>query len=143
MAVLLSMSGRGIAQDGVAAKAGQALDDLGRGLRRGFTEIGDTFRTKFEAVRADVQRMGVQPRVYSRLHWDRALYTAKIEVHVMRDGSVLLRGIVPDEAARKRAVELTKNTVDVNGVIDELVPLATTVETPAEPTASTKTERPK
>lgn len=131
------LAATGTAQQGVVEKAGQKLDDVGRGLRRGFMDISEGFRTRFEGVRADVHRMGVQPRVYSRIHWDKALYESKLEVHVMRNGSVLLRGMVPDEAARKRAVMLAQTTAEVTGVIDEL-----TVLQPVEEPVIRKRERP-
>jgi hypothetical protein len=109
-----------LAQEGVAEKAGQRLDDVGRGLRQGVFEIGEGLRNRFATVRADVHRMGAQPRVYARLHWDRTLNGSRIEVHMMRGGTVLLRGAVPDNAARQRAVAIARDTVGVAAVIDEL-----------------------
>ena len=37
-----------------------------------------------------------------------------------RPFGLLLRGVVPDAAARARAVELTRDTYEVTGVVDEL-----------------------
>jgi osmotically-inducible protein OsmY len=82
--------------------------------------VTEGVRKKFEVVRTDVSRMGVHPRVYSRIHWDKTLNGARVEVHMLRDGVVLLRGVVPDDAARAHAVALARDTVDVNGVVDEL-----------------------
>jgi hyperosmotically inducible periplasmic protein len=114
---------RGLAQQGVAERVGQKLDQVGRGLKTGAVEITDAVRKKFETVRADVQRMGVPSRVYARLHWDKMLNTSRIEVHMVRGGAVLLRGVVPDEDMRKHAVELASATVDVTSVVDELTTL--------------------
>jgi osmotically-inducible protein OsmY len=124
-----SLAGTGLAQQGVAERAGETLDSVGRGLKRGAVEVGDAVRRRFDNVRGEVLRMGVHNRVYSRLHWDRALTNAKIEVHLLRDGEVLLRGYVADEAAHQRAVTLAGETVGVTGVVDELVPLVKPAQT--------------
>lgn len=116
---------------GLGARLGQGLDDVGRGIRRGATEVTDTMRRGFESMRADVQRMTLPQRVYSRLHWDRALVASRIEVQVFRGNVVLLRGQVPDQAARLRAVDLASSTADVREVIDELVALDKTTVPPA------------
>jgi osmotically-inducible protein OsmY len=118
----------GVAQQpGVAERVGEKLDSVGRGLVRGAQEVGEGVRKRFEVVRSDVARMGVQPRVYARIHWDKTLTDARIEVHMLRDGGVLLRGLVPDAAAKARAVELARDTVDVTAVVDELETVAPTV----------------
>ena len=111
---------------GVAARAGRALDNMGRGIKQEAQFVGDAVRRQFETVRSEVNRMGVQPRVYSRLHWDKALVGSRIEVHVLRGGVATLKGSVPDEAARTRAVTLARETVDVASVIDELTTATTT-----------------
>jgi osmotically-inducible protein OsmY len=120
---------------GVVEKAGEKLDQVGRSIKRGATEVGDAVRKQFDGVRGEVTRMGIHNRVYSRLHWDVALNNSKFEVHMMKDGEVLLRGYVPDEAAHQRAVTLTRDTVGVVGVIDELVPMAKSTPAPAVPKA--------
>lgn len=116
---------------GVAERAGQAIDGVGRGVRREAFVVTDAIRRRFETVRADVHRMGNNSRVYSRIHWDRTLHGSKIEVHMLRDGSVLLRGTVPDVAARDRAVAIARDTVDVPAVVDELTVLNPPVVVPA------------
>ncbi len=108
---------------GVVEKAGEKLDDVGRSIKKGAVEVGDAVRKRFDGVRGEVLRMGVHNRVYSRLHWDKTLNTSKLEVHLLKDGEVLLRGYVADEAAHEHAVALTRDTVGVTGVVDELVPL--------------------
>lgn len=116
----------------VAEKFGQGLDNVGRGIVRGSQEVGDAFRKQFETMRGEVNRMNTASRVYSRIHWDRSLNSSKVEVHTTRGGAVLLRGMVVDKAARERAVTIARETMDVNEVIDELLVLASSVEsTPA------------
>jgi osmotically-inducible protein OsmY len=118
-------------QPGVAERVGETLDNVGRGIVRGAQEVTDSVWKRFETVRADVVRMGIQPRVYARLHWDKTLNSARIEVHMLRDGVVLLRGVVPDAAAKAHAVALVRDTVDVTGVVDELDVIVPAPATPA------------
>jgi osmotically-inducible protein OsmY len=112
-----------LAQQGVVERAAEKLDDVGRGLRRGAAEITEAIRKRFEVVKNDVNRMETHSRVYSRLHWDKALNGSRLEVLMLRDGTVLLRGQVPDTAAKSQAVALARDTVGVSAVVDELVPL--------------------
>jgi osmotically-inducible protein OsmY len=100
----------------------EAVEGVGRGIKRGVNDVSDAVRRRFDAVRADVNRMETHSRVYSRLRWDRALANSKIEVHVFKDGTALLMGHVPDPEARKRAIELTRETVGITSVIDDLTP---------------------
>lgn len=122
----------GFAQQGVVERLGHKLDDVGRGVKDGVQGVGEAVRKRFEVVQADVHRMGTHSRVYARLHWDKSLYSSKIEVHMMRGGVVLLRGMVPDAEARKKAVALATDTVDVNEVIDELATRVDSTEVKAE-----------
>ena len=126
-------------QPGVAERVGEKLDSVGRGLLRGAQELGEGVRKKFDVVRSDVARMGVQPRVYSRIHWDKTLTDARIEVHMLRDGVVLVRGVVPDTAAKVRAIELARDTVDVTGVVDELETIVPAPASTVAPAATTLT----
>ena len=120
---------------GVAEKVGQKLDEVGRGL-------GRTVKVGFETVRAEVGRMGLHPRVYSRIHWDKSLNGSKIEVQILREGVVLLRGTVADPEAKRHAAVLASETVGVTEVVDELVPLINESVTPtpeAAPKAASST----
>jgi osmotically-inducible protein OsmY len=131
-------------QPGVAEQFGEKLDNVGRGIVRGAQDVSDSVRKRFDTVRSEVSRMGVQPRVYSRLHWDKTLSTAHIEVHMLRDGVVLLRGTVPDAAAKAHAVALARDTRDVTGVVDELetvIPANAPAPAPA-PAATSHTANP-
>src|SRR5262249_12403103 len=146
LALCMSQSaGVGLAQQpGVAEQIGEKLDTVGRGIVRGAQDVSDSVRKRFDVVRSDVSRMGVHTRVYSRLHWDKSLYTARIEVHMPHEGGVLLRGTGPDAAAKAHAVALARDTIDVTGVVDELetvVPAAATVPAPASHTTAPPTLR--
>src|SRR4051812_30667169 len=64
-------------QEGLGERIGQGLDGVGKKIRRGAVEVTDSMRRGFENVRSDVQRMALPQRVYSRIHWDRALVDAR------------------------------------------------------------------
>jgi osmotically-inducible protein OsmY len=134
LTILGAVACTSVAQQGVVEKAAEKLDDVGRGLRRGASEITEAIRKRFEVVKTDVNRMETHSRVYSRLHWDKALYGARLEVHMLRDGTVLLRGRVPDVEAKNQAVALTRDTVGVSAVVDELIPIVSTTTEGAIPT---------
>ena len=110
--------GRGIKAE--TKRVGQRLDEVGQGIKVEAGHVSSEVAKEFEAVKSDVHKMPAQHRIYSRIHWDKSLHGAKVDVHMLRDGVVLLRGTVPTEAARHHAVELASDSVDVTAVIDEL-----------------------
>jgi len=71
-------------------------------------------------MRKSVEKMGVQSRVYGRLHWDKALEGAKLEISVRDSQVVVLSGSVASAAAKQKAEELTRDTVGVGNVVNEL-----------------------
>ena len=119
---------------GVAERAGQALDGAGRGIRQGV-------QNAFSRTRASVHNQETISRVYSRVHWDKTLVGSTLELEVLGDGStVILRGAVADAAAKQRAVLLARDTVGVGQVVDELtVAPPTAIVVPAQPTGTTTT----
>lgn len=101
------------AQQGFGERLGQQLDE---GLDRLSSEV----REGWASLRKTVDRMGIQGRVYSRLRWDKQVATSRIDVDVQDDDTVVLRGQLTDDAAKRKAVELAKTTVGVERVVDEL-----------------------
>jgi hypothetical protein len=102
------------AQDeGAAERAGKSLDRAAKSLRKGVEDAVDT-------VTSSVEQKELQTRTYYRLHWDRILNNAPIQIEVKPDGSVVLRGSVTNAAAKSRAVDLAHTTVGVKKVIDQL-----------------------
>jgi hyperosmotically inducible protein len=99
---------------------GQGLNDAGRAVRRGFQTAGQAVQGGFQKTRTGVHNMEVVSRVYSRLHWDKALTSSNIELEVQAGGIATLTGIVPDDAAKAKALMLTAETVGVIQVIDQL-----------------------
>jgi BON domain len=155
--VALTVAGWGVASraqqdpppEGAAAKAGEKLDELGRALRRslidaedtvreGLNRTGETVRDSFARTRESVQAMGLVPRVYGRLHWERALHSSPLVVKA-EGGTVTIRGTVPDEDAKAKVISLAKDTFGVTRVIVQLNVVAPT----ADPAAKKTTIQPK
>jgi osmotically-inducible protein OsmY len=103
----------------LAAQEGPA-QQIGRRIDRGLEQLSQEVQEAWTEVRARVDRMGVQGRVYGRLRWDKAFAEEPIDVSVETNDIVALTGRVPSEAARQQAIELARNTVGVRDVIDRL-----------------------
>jgi hypothetical protein len=99
--------------EGAAERAGKSLDRAATSIRKGVENAVDT-------VTSSVEQKELQTRTYYRIHWDRTLNKAPIQVDVSADGSVVLRGSVTDAAAKSRAVDLAHTTVGVKKVVDQL-----------------------
>jgi hyperosmotically inducible protein len=119
-------------QEGVATKAAEKLDDVGRAIKRGILNAGDTVREGFAKTRDSVQGMGILSRVYGRVHWDKALNSSSIFVKA-EGGTVTIRGIVPDEDTKAKAIDLVKDTVGVTRVIDQLSVLPSSAAATSRP----------
>jgi osmotically-inducible protein OsmY len=89
-------------------------------IREGAKDVANQLEEGFEKVRASVDRMSVAGRVYARLRWDKALNNASISVDVSKDGVTTLHGTVGNEAAKKKAEDLARDTVGVDRVTNEL-----------------------
>ncbi len=99
---------------------GQGLDNAGRAVRRGFQGAGQAMQGGFIKTKTSVHNMEVVSRVYSRLHWDKALTTSNMELEVRDGGIAILTGVVPDAAAKAKALMLTSETVGVVQVVDQV-----------------------
>ena len=119
-------------QQDTGKKVGQQLDELGRTIKKGLKNAGDSIREQFTKARAAVHDMNVTARVYSRLHWDKCLSTSDLDLEV-KDDVVTLRGAVPDAKAKAKAVELARDTVGIHDVVDQL-----TIGAPAATNATAK-----
>jgi hypothetical protein len=125
--------------EGAATKAGEKLDEVGRAIKKGIlnaeetvrdglNKTGETVREGFAKTRESVQGMGLVPRVYGRLHWDKALNSSALFVKADA-GSVTVRGFVPDDATKTKAIALVKDTVGVTHVIDQISVLPSSAAT--------------
>src|SRR6478752_7771343 len=100
-------------QPGTATQIGEKID-------RGLSQIGAELSQAWADVRKSVEKMGVQGRVYGRLHWDKALEGAKVEISVRDNQAVVLSGNVANAAAKEKAEQLARDTVGVSSVVNEL-----------------------
>jgi len=124
--VAFAWAGVGRAQQGVGEKLGESLDDAGKAIKRGLQRSGEAVRESFARTKTSVQNMGIEARIFGRLHWDKDINSSSIELEV-RDGNVaILKGVVPSAAVKSKAVALTRDTVGVTQVIDQLAVNATT-----------------
>jgi hyperosmotically inducible protein len=119
-------------------KVGQTIDRAASSIREGVRDTADSLRAGFARARASVHAMEVQSRVYSRLHWDKALADVNFDLTVDRDGVAIVKGEVRDIRAKARALDLASETVGVTRVVDQLTlrpvsPAETT--TPVTPAA--------
>ncbi|MGO9471676.1 MAG: BON domain-containing protein [Isosphaeraceae bacterium] len=138
-------------QGGVAERAGEKLDEFGRAIRDGFekagetvvggiSKTGETVREGLVKARDSVQGMGVYSRVYSRIHWDKTLHASNVLLRA-EGGVITLRGVVPDDAARAKALTLTVETVGVTRVINQLTVLHPSEESAPAPASSRRSKR--
>lgn len=102
-----------MAQEGLGERIGARID-------RGVSELGDDLRQGWESLQKTVDNLSVQGRVYSRLHWDKQLVDAQIEVGVAEGGVVSIRGVVSNPEAKAKATKLVQDTVGAERVINQL-----------------------
>ena len=100
-------------EEGTGEHVGKKVDQAIGELREGAKKV-------IEDVRGSVERLGVEGRVYARLHWDKALQGASISVDAGKDGNTTLRGTLLDEKAKAKAEQLAGDTVGVQRVANEL-----------------------
>ncbi len=126
-ALAIGWAGSGRAQE-TGKRVGEKLDEAGRSIKGGLNRAGTATKEAFARTRTSVHNMGVESRVYGRIHWDRTLNDALIELTASADGVITLNGTVADARAKLRAVDLARETVGVTQVVDALAirPAATT-----------------
>jgi hypothetical protein len=101
------------AQDGLLSKTGQALDNVGRGIK-------NAVDNGIAQGQVDAEDRVVLNRVMRRVEWDKHLVGSTIQIEVRPGRTVVLRGSVASPIHKKRAAELVASTVGVGGVIDQL-----------------------
>jgi len=122
---------------GAGETIGETVDSVVKTLKRGARATAETLQEQYQQARTAVHNMGVQARVYSRLHWDKNLEDARIDVEV-RDGTAILRGAVKSLQAKARAHELARDTIGIDRVDDHL-----TIEAVTPADALERSEKPK
>ena len=102
-------------------RAGEAIeetvDNVVQGLKQRLASTSGAVQEQYQRARASVHDMSVQARVYSRLHWDKALGDSKVELEV-KDGVATLRGTVKTPLAKAKAVDLARDTIGIPTVSD-------------------------
>jgi len=104
---------------GAGETIGEKVEDVVKGIKRGARTTTETVQEQYQKARAAVHDMGVQARVYSRLHWDKDLNNSRFDVD-FKDGTATLRGTVKSLPAKAKAAELARDTVGVDRVDDHL-----------------------
>ena len=72
-------------------------------------------------MRGEILESSIEDSVLFRIRTDKNLKDQKIEVSSKEEGVILLKGTVPDEQSKIRAVEVAESTRGVNKVESELV----------------------
>ena len=132
-ALTLALAAWGLSASAQQGPVSQGLNDAGRAVKRGFQTAGQAVSGGFQKTRTSVHNMEVVSRIYSRLHWDKALTSSTLEIEVQAGGIAYLTGIVPNEDAKTKALTLTAETVGVVRVVDQLTVAAVTTPAPVVP----------
>jgi hyperosmotically inducible protein len=111
LAALALVASSASAQDGPLRRAGRALDQTGKNIR---------YRVESEVARGETiaEERDVLGRVTRRIEWDKKLAGSALRVEIQPDGTIVLRGSVTSDAAKRRAVDIAENTVGVAAVVD-------------------------
>jgi hypothetical protein len=108
---------------GLAREQGGTSEGLGRAVETiaaGIHDASETVRDKLAAAQSSARNLGIEQQISARLHGDKTFDANRIEVHVEEEGTAVLRGLVPNDEAKERAVELTQDTKGVLKVVDHL-----------------------
>ena len=113
----------------IGGRIGGAIGEAIGTIREEAGELAGDVRKGFEQARAAVDRMSVEARLYARLHWDKTLHDASLEVDVDDEGTATIQGVVPSEAAKAKAGQLAQDTVNVQRVVNNLEVVAPRAQT--------------
>lgn len=115
-------------------KIGEKLDEAYQEAKGGLQKAGDSIKEQYSKSKSSVHNMGIEGRVYGRLHWDKSLKGATIDLSMSGAGVITLEGTVATEKAKTRAVDLAQETEGVEQVVDHLaIRPAARVTTPEKP----------
>jgi hyperosmotically inducible protein len=111
--VTLTCTVSSVSAQGILQRAGNGLDNLGRGIRNAVD--GEVVRQQINAEDREVLN-----RVMRRLEWDAPLVGSSIQFEVRPGRVVVLRGSVLGPVHKQRAAALVASTLGVASVVDEL-----------------------
>lgn len=117
---LAAWSGAGRDRRGSSEADGGTIDGAVRTFTQGVQDASDTVRDKLTSARASARNLGIEQQIANRLRQDKTLEADRIEVHVEDESTAVLKGLVPDEDSKEKAVQLTRDTRGVLKVIDHL-----------------------
>jgi BON domain len=103
----------------------------GRTMARSFRYTAATIRDCLTSDHSSVRKLGLGQHIETRLWQDKRLVADEILVEIEDGGTAVLRGIVPDEEHKEKAVSLARDTRGVEKVVDELAirPSSRTIKT--------------
>ena len=96
------------------------LRGAGRSMAKSFRYTAATFRDCVANEGTSVRRLGLGQQLETRLWQDKRLVAEGIIVEIGEGGTAVLRGIVPDEGHKEKAVSLARDTRGVERVVDQL-----------------------
>jgi osmotically-inducible protein OsmY len=96
-------------------------EQIGRKIDRGLNELTNELREGWNQAKRSLDQLGLQGRVYARLHWDKDLSTASLDLEIQDADVVVLKGTVPSAAAKEKAELLTRDTLGVRDVVNRLM----------------------
>jgi len=99
---------------GATEEADGTIDGAVRKVAKGIDDASTDVRDRVNRVRAATRNVALVAQVTSRLRQDKALDSDRIDVSAVGEGTVILKGLVSDEASKEMAVDLTR---DVRGVV--------------------------
>lgn len=98
----------------------EAVDNAVHEVGRSFQGATSSVRARIEAVRDSAYNMSLGAHVKDRISQERSIDAAHIEVQVKNEGTVVLKGQVPDANTKQMAVEVTRDTDGVTRIEDHL-----------------------
>jgi len=90
------------------------------GVVQGIQDASSTVQDKISDVRSSARNNSLAQQVGTRLKQDKAIDASRIEVSAEGEGTVILRGLVPDDSDKDKAATLARDTRGVDKVIDHL-----------------------
>jgi osmotically-inducible protein OsmY len=112
---------------------GQQFDNAVDNLKQGANEASQAIQSEYQKARDAIQSMGIEARVYSRLHWDKDLANASLNVNSPSPGVIAVSGTLPNAAAQTKAIRLAEDTVGVHKVLDQTSLTGSTAAAPPTP----------
>jgi osmotically-inducible protein OsmY len=87
-------------------------------LNQGIQDTTTNLRERITTVQNSAHNRNLSARVKDRLGREKSIDDDRIEVEVVDEGTVVLRGQVPDASAREMAVDNARDTEGVHKVED-------------------------